>query len=225
MKVLIIGPTINHIFAFCGGTIIRWITDGAQVSVLPIFGHEFELEKNSIGSLRHALKVDFLHVGLIPSPNHLICDNKVNRDSIMDVIREIDPDIIISPEKESIDQSEVSINRVVFNAAYSACVPNYVSPKLLPATKSRCPIFKYQSIDSKSEQEMHYVDVTSAWEEKIAFFKNGNNSWIESEDLVNQNLGFEVLGRARGIQAQVDFAEVFASELAWGRMPKMRFFP
>lgn len=146
-------------------------------------------------------------------------DGRGVRDPVMDVIRRARPDVIIVPA--AVGDERMPLAELVFNAAYCSTIPNYISPSGLEAASVRAPIFLMDSPFARDFQPDSYVDISGQWGVKVRALE------LCEEAGANANIRHlaETTSRARGVQVQVEFAEAFRFERAWGRLRPYRLLP
>jgi LmbE family N-acetylglucosaminyl deacetylase len=145
-------------------------------------------------------------------------DGRSVRDPVMDVIRRARPDLIVVSAPEA--DEWMPLSELVFNAAYCSTIPNYLSPTGLDPASVRAPIVSIDQPRARDFAPDEYVDITEQWPAKVELLELcGDAADGELRDLA------EVSSRARGIQVQVEFAEAFRIERAWGRLRPYRLLP
>lgn len=219
MRVLVSGVWSWRAIAACGGTIANYVDTGHEVTLAPL--------QDSLSSQFTALgekAADLLGAVYDPRPASSggLGDTRGARDSLMDGIRRAAPDVIIGPSPDSPLSDDAAAARLVFNAAYGACVPNYPSPEEVEASPVRAAIL-HMDFGALCRPD-EYVDVSERWERKCAaleFF----TALETSPEARSAAARAEVVGRARGVQVQREFVEAFAAERVWGRLRAMRLLP
>jgi LmbE family N-acetylglucosaminyl deacetylase len=223
LKILVVGHDLGKTIFSMGGTILAFQTKGDEVTVVSF--SEIEVSKQAGLSKIYEKSAELLgakHECLFTQDP--ITDRRDLRDLLMDKIRELNPSLLIVPSPDSPDLNDQNVHSVVFGSSYSACVPNYPSPKGLQATKSRCPIFRMDFGNVGMNRSLQYVDVSDHWTKKILAL----DSLAElTGDQMNTRLKShsEIVGRSRGVQVQREFAEAFEIENVWGRLSVSRLLP
>lgn len=216
MRIYAIGSTVADVLMQCGGTIARYLRDGSYVTIASCC-------PESIGNRDSETRLgDHEVFGSVRIEHYNmqdLADTSSARDQIMDGIRGADAEVLLSPSPRSPDQTERQIARLVFNAAYAACVPNYTSPGGVPVTSTRAPILHMDHLGAFGVTTPEYVDISEVWGVKVQALELTSSS--PEKSVANA----EVVNRARGIQVQREFAEVFTPELVWGRLGAVRFLP
>ena len=223
LKILVVGHNLGNTLFSMGGTISSFQKRGDEVKVLSVIANE--ISDKTRFSNDHEQSVGILgasHECLFTQSR--ISDRRDLRDLLMDRIREFDPTILIVPSPDSYDVSDRNLYTVAFGSSYSACVPNYPSPEGLQATKARCPIFRMDFGDVGMNRSLQYVDVSDHWEKKIQAIDSLADT-MNCQKTANLKNTSDIVGRARGVQIQKEFAEAFETENAWGRLSASRLLP
>ena len=213
MRILAIGADPVDLLVACGGTLLLYAQAGHEVNALivadaPVSRAELERATAAFAS------VSYLEPVLVDT----VVDSHESRDALMDVMREVSPDVIIAPSSNSIRESERALARLVFGAAYCACVPNYASPRGLEASTVRAVILHTDPTLGFQSGTPEYVDIVPVWDAKraaIELFDHAADHVIRAEALAG----------ARGVQVQRELAEAFGTEPAWGRLRPHRVLP
>lgn len=218
MRVLAIGANPWDVIAYCGGTLARYAQRGDVVTVAPLLDASSGAGEAAAELLGAAYVTDVLS-------GTTLDDVRTSRDEVMDVIRAADPEVIVASSPSSACAAERQVARLVFHAAYCACVPNYPSPRGLDAATTRAPILNMDAVGAMLDDAPTYVDIGSTWEAKaraLALFAVAEGRPSGAGAAAERA---EIVSRARGIQTQVEFAEAFAVEPAWGRLRTRRLVP
>ena len=234
MNVLAIGCHPDDIEISCSGTLAKCVKRGDKVTVCHVcngnMGHEIispeELREIRINEAKKAGALAGIEVVTID-----ICDLLPNgcdfsqRDKIVELIKNTQPDFIIthSPNDYMPDHREVS--KLVFNVSFSASCPHFY-PELGAPSKVSCVY--YADTDSGINFiPTEYVDVSDVIEQKIEMMNchKSQLDWLQEHD------GSDALAEARiraafwGHQCGVKYAEAFRPMLADGRMRTFRVLP
>jgi hypothetical protein len=219
MRILALGVTAWDVIAYCGGTLALSSAAGDTVTIAaltpatPAAMQAAEAAAAAVGS-----ELTLACVGGLD-------DVRLARDKVMDMIRAANPDVIISSSPSSRRAAERQAARLIFNAAYGACVPNYASPRALPAVAVRAPIVHMDSVALSEEDGLTYVDIGPTWPRKLdALAPFAAADGLPPGARHAPELG-EVLSRARGVQVQTMWAEAFGQAQVWGRLATRRLVP
>ena len=233
MKVLAVSCHPDDIEVGCGGTLTMCARRGDQVTICHVangnMGHVIikpdELrrirlaEARAGGAALGAVRVATLDVG------DLLVDS-ANRQAVLalvELIREIDPDFIIthSPDDYMKDHQEVS--RLVFDASFSASVPHFAEG---PASRI-APIFYMDTLAGIGFQPEHYVDISPVIDVKIGALNchESQLKWMLEHDHIDFADMVRTCARYRGYQCGAPYAEGFISCKAYLRQRAERLLP
>jgi LmbE family N-acetylglucosaminyl deacetylase len=213
-RVLAIGRSTGELVALAGGTLAKLAAVNGELFVAEAPPSPEPAAGKTGEAVAGALGAEWLGSVVVEAEE----DGRAVRDPVMDVIRRARPEVILVTAPE--EGESMPLAEVVFNAAYCSTIPNYLSPTGLEPASVRAPIV---SLDRPQARDFHpdeYVDVTEQWQTKLELLDRcGDAATEELRDLA------EVSSRVRGIQVQVEFAEAFRVERAWGRLRSYRLLP
>jgi len=216
-RVLAIGRSTAELVALAGGTLAKLSAAGDELFVgeAPVAPAADADGRSATGeAVAAALGAEWLGSVVLEGDE----DGRDVRDPVMDVIRRGRPDVILVSAPDG--DEWMPLTEVVFNAAYCSTIPNYLSPTGLEPAAVRAPIVSLDRPRARDFTPDEYVDVTEQWPAKLELLELcGDAADDELRDLA------EVSSRARGIQVQVEFAEAFQIERAWGRLRPYRLLP
>jgi hypothetical protein len=217
-RVLAIGRSTGELVALAGGTLARLGAGDAEVFVAeaPRDAVDDAGQRTRIGQAV-AARVRAEWLGAVPVEGD--DDGRSVRDPVMDLVRHAKPDVILVSAPAAGERMPLA--EVVFNAAYCSTIPNYLSPTGLAPASVRAPIFAIDQPYGAGYTPDEYVDITEQWPTKLELIDlcEENGAAEELRDVA------EVVSRVRGIQVQVEFAEAFRIEQAWGRLRAHRLLP
>ena len=232
MNVLAIGCHPDDIEIGCSGTLVKCVKRGDRVTVCHVangnMGHEIispdELRKIRREEARSAgrlagIEVLTLDVGdLLPNGACL-----EQRDAVMELIRRVQPDMIIThaPNDYMPDHREVS--KLVFDASFAATVPQYGKGPKAPAV----PIYYMDNLGGLQFEPTEFVDVTDEIELKLEMLEchESQLKWMRAHDNIDFAEFVRVCSRYRGLQSGVKYAEAFRQEMTWGKVIPRRLLP
>ena len=232
MNVLAIGCHPDDIEISCCGTLAKCVKRGDKVTVCHVangnMGHEIikpaELrdmraaEAKKAGSLA-GIEVVTLDIGdLLPNG----CDIK-QRDMVVELIRDVQPDFIIThgPTDYMPDHREVS--KLVFDASFAASVPQYGKGPKAAIT----PLYYMDNLAGLNFVPNEFVDISDEIELKIEMLEchESQLKWMRDHDHIDFAEFVRTCSRFRGLQCGVDYAEAFTQELVWPKATTKRLLP
>ncbi len=228
-RIVAIGVGPAELLLSCGGALAMYADAGDKVTALAVQpsmtddqlkAGAFDDREREAAAFEALGGIQYRRV-MVPAQG--IEDNRACRDVLMDELRREQPDVIIGPALMSLDSSARTLSRLIFGAAYCSCVPNYPSPAGLEASSVRAAIVHGDPALEFASGTPQYVDIGSVWERKTASLRAmpSHNEGADRDPLYVA----ETLGRARGVQVQIEFAEAYGLEAAWGRLRAHRLLP
>ena len=232
MNVLAIGCHPDDIEISCSGTLAKCVKRGDKVTVCHVcngnMGHEIispeELRKIRIAEAKKAgslagIEVVTIDIGdLLPNG----CDFN-QRDKIVELIKDTQPDFIIthSPNDYMPDHREVS--KLVFDASFAASVPHYGAP----GKSAVVPLFYMDNLAGMNFTPTEYVDITDEIDLKIEMLEchESQLKWMRDHDGIDFAEFVRSCSRLRGIQCNAGYAEGFTQELSWPKVVARRLLP
>lgn len=232
MNVLAIGCHPDDIEISCCGTLAKCVKRGDKVTVCHVangnMGHEIikpdELrdmrakEAKRAGALA-GIEVVSLDVGdLLPNG----CDIS-QRDKVMQLIRQVQPDFIITHSPTDYMPDHLAVSKLVFDASFAASVPQYGTG----GKASVVPIFYMDNLAGMNFNPTEYVDITNEIELKIEMLEchESQLKWMRDHDNIDFAEFVRTCSRFRGLQCGVGYAEGFTQELVWPKVVARRLLP
>ena len=218
MNVLAISCHPDDMEIECGGTLLRCKKRGDNVTVCHVangnMGH-MEIMPDELGKIRIA---EAKRAGDMAGFKTVTCDigdllvresSKQQHDLLVKVIRDADPDIIITHGPDDYMGDHVAVSKLVFQASFSATVPHY-EPQLGKATKVT-PIYYMDNSALLNCEPTEYVDITDELELKLKMLAchESQIKWLEDHDGNDILEDTRTFARLRGIQCGVRYAEGF----------------
>ena len=220
MRVLAIGAHPDDIEIACSGTLAKCVKRGDTVIVCHAssgnLGHVVippdELavirakEAKSAGALAG---IEVIHGGF--DDLDIYDNNKEARDKIVDVIKYADPDFIITHAPDDYMPDHTAVSRLVFDASFTASLPNYKSKYSKPA--KLVPIYYMDTLAGVNFVPTEYVDITEEIDLKIRMLECHETQvgWMRDHDGIDFSDMVRTCSRYRGYQCGADYAEAFRS--------------
>lgn len=235
MNILAVGCHPDDLEIGCGGTLARFVAEGSRVTMCHVangnMGHviiepdELRLirraEAQESGRVLGAVEVATLDVGDLTVRSEL--PDLVNR--LADLIRRAQPDLIITHSPEDYMTDHVEVNRMVFDASFSASVPHYLTPT--PGVAKITPIYYMDNEAGINFLPTEYVDITATVEIKLAALEchKSQIKWMRDHDGIDFSDFVRTVAKFRGLQCGAGYAEGFRLCLTWPRLPTKRLLP
>lgn len=141
MNVLAIGCHPDDIEINCAGTLAKCVKRGDKVTVCHVANGNLGHEIINPDELRVMRANEAKSAGALAGIEVVTCDigdvmvyegSKEQRDKVVDIIRKVDPDFIITHAPNDYMPDHVAVSRLVFDASFAASVPHYETSEKSP---------------------------------------------------------------------------------------------
>lgn len=218
MKILAFGAHPDDIEIACSGTLAKCVKRGDEVTVCHVstgnLGHVVippdELKKIRAEEAKKAGSLAGIKVMCAGFDDLDIFDNnKAARDKIVDIIKSVDPDLIITHNPDDYMPDHTAVSRLVFDASFTATLPNYRSE--VTAAARLVPIYYMDTLAGVNFQPTEYVDVTEEIDLKIRMLNchESQITWMKEHDGIDFADMVRTCSRYRGYQCGAEYAEGF----------------
>ncbi|TNJ55778.1 PIG-L family deacetylase [Paenibacillus hemerocallicola] len=236
MNVLAIACHPDDLEIGCGGTLAKYAALGHNVTMVHVAngnkGHkviqpdELRLirakEAQNSGALIGATVIS------MDVPDLLV---KADQDELIaklvDVIRQTEPDVIITHPPEDYMKDHMEVSTAVFDASFAASVPHYETKVPAPSNAKVAPIYYMDTLAGVGFLPTEYVDVTDHIETKIAMnaAHESQIKWLYEHDGIDFLDFVRTVSKFRGLQCGAAYAEGFLQCKAWPRLTTVRLLP
>ena len=227
MKVLAITAHPDDAELLCGGTLAKYAERGDEVAIAIATNGEVgssTMSKEETAKVRRSeaeaaaeiIGADLFWLGF---PDEFLLDSKKVRLAFIDVIREVDPDVILTHWPDDLYNPDHSVTGQVANdVALMVTVPN-IKTEADPIDE--IPIVYFiDSLAGIGFNPDEYVEITGTIDTKKEMLKQHESQlsdWLKDQYGVNTLEMLETVARFRGIQSSVPYAEGFIRAKAWPR--------
>ena len=234
MNILAIGAHPDDIEIACAGTLAKCVKRGDKVIVCHVsngnLGHVIippdELaimrknEAKKAGSLAgiEVICADFTDLNIFDN-------NKESRDRIVDVIKYANPDVIITHNPDDYMPDHTAVSRLVFDAAFTATLPNYTSKE--PNAAKMVPIYYMDTLAGVNFVPTEFVDITEEIDLKLEMLNCHESQivWMRDHDHIDFPDMVKTCSRYRGYQCGAEYAEGFRQCQAYLKGTTKRLLP
>lgn len=233
MNVLAIGCHPDDIEINCAGTLAKCVKRGDNVTVCHVangnLGHELimpdELREIRINEAKSAGALAGIKVITCDIGDCLVYEgSKEQRDKIVEVIREADPDFIITHAPNDYMPDHVAVSRLVFDASFVASVPHYS-----PCGKASkvTPIYYMDNLAGVGSVPTEYVDISEEIDLKLEMLEchESQLKWMRDHDHIDFADFVKTCAKYRGFQSNSDYAEGFTQCLVYPKIQAKRLLP
>ena len=136
-------------------------------------------------------------------------NNREARDKMVDVIRYADPDLIITHNPDDYMPDHTAVSRLVFDASFTATLPNYKSKYKDPA--KLVPIYYMDTLAGVNFNPTEFVDITDEIDLKLEMLEchKSQLEWMREHDGIDFADMVRTCSRYRGYQCGAEYAEGF----------------
>ncbi len=232
MNVLAIGCHPDDIEISCSGTLVKCLKRGDNVTVCHVangnMGHEIiapdELRTMRAKEAQNAGALAGIKVVTADIGDLLLNGSDISqRDKIVEIIREAQPDFIITHSPTDYMPDHVAVSKMVFDATFVASVPQYGTGQKAKVT----PIYYMDNLAGMNFNPTEYVDISDELELKLEMLEChvSQLKWMRDHDNIDFAEFVRSCSRFRGIQCGVQYAEAFTQELVWPKVITERLLP
>ena len=152
-------------------------------------------------------------------------NNKEARDKVVDVIKRVNPDFIITHNPDDYMPDHTAVSRLVFDAAFTATLPNYVSN--VKEHAKMVPIFYMDTLAGVNFNPTEFVDVTPFIDKKLEMLECHESQivWMRDHDHIDFPDMVKTCSRYRGYQCGADYAEGFRQCQVYLKGTTKRYLP
>ncbi len=237
MNVLAIGCHPDDIEINCAGTLAKYVANGDRVTMCHVangnMGHKI-IEPEELRIIRRdeaRASAAILGVEIIS------CDvddlavyegSRELRDKLIDVIRHVQPDVIITHAPNDYMCDHVAVSRAVFDASFAASCGHYATGLGRGGDFDKvCPIYYMDNLAGVGTLPTMYVDVTGHIDTKLAMLEChvSQMKWMREHDHIDFADMVRTCARYRGYQCGAGYAEAFTECLVYPKITTKRLLP
>lgn len=234
LKVLAISAHPDDLEILCAGTLRLMVERGDEVTMANIARGDagsFHHAPDEIAAIRAEEAARGAGVIGAQYKSGFVSDGRVNsadeaqRAAVVDLIRSVRPDVIITHASNDYMPDHVEVAKLVFDAAFTATLPNYTTTH---AAHDRVAII--YSMDTMAGVDFiptEFVDVSSTIGCKLDAFRAHQSqlTWLKEHDGIDMLDQIATIAKFRGYQSGVKAAEGFIAVRTWLRVTPQRLLP
>jgi len=218
----------------CAGTLLKCKKRGDRVVVCHLssgnLGHEIIPPKELIEIRREEAKRSCESAGfeVMWGGFHdldIYDGNKEARDKVVKVIKEVNPDFIITHAPNDYMPDHTAVSRLVFDASFTATLPNYMTE--VKGRARLVPIYYMDTLAGVGFEPTEYVDVTDEIDKKIEMLNNHASQivWMRDHDGIDFPDMVKTCSKYRGYQCGAEYAEGFTQCNVYLKSTTKRLLP
>lgn len=234
MNVLAIGAHPDDLEASCGGTLAKYSACGHKVFMCHIatgnVGHRIiqpealvEIRKKEAEAAGNLIGAEVISIG--ESDLFIRSDNMETRDKIVDLIRYVQPDVIIthSPHDYMADHEEAS--RLVYEASMAATVSHHHTQHAFYSKIT--PIYYMEPACGVNSNPIEFVDISDVIDIKLNMVAKHESQikWLLDHDNMDFIDMVKTMSKFRGYQCDTNYVEGFSYCQTYHKLITRRMLP
>lgn len=236
MNVLAVGCHPDDLEIGCGGTLAKLSAEGHKVTMVHVANGNKGHKVIPTEELRLMRKQEAIAAGKLIGSEVIsldVPDLSVKSDSdelvqkLVQVIRRVKPDYIITHPPEDYMKDHMEVSRAVFDASFAATVPYYDEASGLSEHHKVAPIYYMDTLAGVGFLPTEYVDISDYIELKIQMndCHQSQIKWLYEHDGIDFLDFVRTVSKFRGLQCGRPYAEGFTQCQAWPRLTTVRLLP
>lgn len=223
MNVLAIGCHPDDVEIACAGTLAKCVQRGDKVTVCHVstgnLGHvvippdELRIIRGEEAKTAGALAdIEVICAGF--DDLEIYDNNREARDKIVDVIKYANPDFIITHNPDDYMPDHTAVARLVFDASFTATLPNYTLSKYTFSQKDTpparlVPIYYMDTLAGVNFVPTDFVDIADVIDLKLQMLECHASQvvWMREHDGIDFVDMVKTCSRYRGYQCGAEYAE------------------
>lgn len=235
MRILAVGAHPDDIEILCAGTLLRYADAGHEVVMAVATNGEqghFEIMPEELAAIRKSeaeasAAIAGARLIWMGYPDQFLFHDKPTRMRFIEMIRQANPDVIITHNPNDYSQDHRMVSELVFSTSFQAVVPHIFTDS--PYIAAPPPVYYMDNITGTDFLPEELVDISSTIDRKAAMLECHQSQlvWLKEHDNLDVVDMMMTMGKFRGLscQGKVAYAEGFRRLNAWGRNPVARLLP
>lgn len=235
MKILSIAAHPDDIEILCAGTLIRYAGTGHEVTMAVFTSGNMgdlvippdKLERIREQETRNAAAIIGAKVIWGGVMDEHVFPNQEQRRLMIDILREADPDVIITHAPNDYHPDHRYVSQLVFDSYFQKGLPHIPGQSVEACRFGQAQLYYMDNLGGVGFLPTEYVDISEAFEEKKAMLSCHKSQFDAMRELANTDLleMIEVQARFRGLAAGCKYAEGFTRLDAYQRGLTQRILP
>lgn len=235
-SVVAVEPHPDDVEILCMGSLLKLRETGTRITIVCLTngnkgaGYDLKIGYDEIAAIRFSeasnvakeIGAEFVNLG---AEDGYLYDDPELRNELAAVFRRAEAEVVLAPSPNDYHTDHTIGSEIAFQAAILASLPQ---AKIQETALERAPAtYYYDTITGLEFEPSFFIDVSDVFERKKELIKlhasqMENMSTVYDWDLTD---AIESLGRLRGIQSGVKYAEAFALCRRFPRIKAWRDFP
>ena len=233
LRVLAVGGHPDDLEILCGGTLAKYVKLGHKVVMAHLLngnkGH-YEMNSKELARVRkeeaeNAAQIIGAEMLSLDFPDGELFSNLETRKKVIDLIRQVKPDVIITHTPRDYMSDHIITSHLVCDASFLSASPLFKTGQ--EVHDKITPIFFIDTMAGVNFLPSEYVDISDTFEKKKEMIKQHRSQidWLKRHNNIDMLEFVETVNRFRGLQCGVKYAEGFCQYEVWGRKVPMRLLP
>lgn len=235
MKILAVGAHPDDIEILCAGTLLCYADAGHSITMAIATNGEqghIEIMPEELAAIRKkeaeaSAEIAGAKLIWMGYRDQFIFHTEETRRHFIEMIRQADPDVIITHNPADYAQDHRVVSELVFTASFQAGVPHIFTDS--PAIKKLPVLYYMDNVTGTDFLPAELVDISSVMDRKVAMLECHQSQlvWLKEHDDLDVVDMMMTVGRFRALSCtgKVAYAEGFKRLDAWGRNPVVRLLP
>ena len=219
MNVLAVGAHPDDVEIACSGTLAKCVKRGDKVTVCHVSSGSLGHVVIPPEKLRGIRAAEAKKAGALAGISKVVCagfddlaifpESQEARDRLVKIIREANPDFIITHNPDDYMPDHTAVSRLVFDASFTATLPNYPPKTAHPARL--VPIYYMDTLCGVNFVPTEFVDITQEIDLKIRMLECHESQlvWMREHDHIDFADMVRTCSKYRGYQCGATYAEGF----------------
>lgn len=235
MNILAIAAHPDDIEILCAGTLARYAETGHAIT-MAVFTDgsmgDTRVPPTKLAKIRHEeqkaaadiIGARLLWPGIV---DEHVFPNEAQRRVMIDLLRESDPDVILTHSPNDYHPDHRHLSQLVFDSYFQKGLP-HIPGQTQPACRfAGAQVYYMDTIAGIGFQPTEYVDITSVMETKLRMLRCHKSQYQAISELAHRELEqvMEIQSRFRGLAGGCEYAEGFCRLESWQRGLSRRLLP
>jgi LmbE family N-acetylglucosaminyl deacetylase len=233
MKILAIGAHPDDIEILCAGTMTKFAKLGNEVFICHVCdgskGSKIYTSKEIAAIRRKEASASAEIIGAVSLsaniPDGELVTDLESRIKIIDVLRQADPDLVITHSPVDYHSDHINVSKLVFEATYLANLGLWKTD--FPPTTKLPFLYYMDTLAGVNFAPDEYVDISETIDIKIEMMMKMQSQlgWLKEMHNCDAAEFIKTVARFRGFQAGVDYAEAFTQQKMYPQGLTKRILP
>lgn len=235
MNILAVGAHPDDIEILCAGTLARYAQQGHTIFIASFTCGDMgdlKIPPLELGKIRKAeaeASAAILGARLLwPAvTDELVFPNEAQRRLMIDVLRQADPDIILTHSPNDYHPDHRNVSQLVFDSYFQKGLPHLPDQRVPACRFAQAQVYYMDNLGGIAFEPDEYVDITEVIETKCRMLQCHQSQLKALKDLARTNIVEMVRIQAafRGLAAGCQYAEGFRQLKAFQRGLTRRILP